>query len=131
MDPENEILFYSKLEKEFIYVVIYPYGFMGDQPGKRHYTNHAARNSNYRGMYSISCNIKDIFHELPSCQICVQLLSNEKDINQCSNCLNQNPLNAYYSNEYVKENGGSTYQPFKLVMKLQERKGKEIHNDIV
>ena len=66
MDPENEILFYSKLEKEFIYVVIHPYRFIGDQPGKRHEINYAARNSDYREIYSISCNIKDIFYKLPS-----------------------------------------------------------------
>ena len=80
MDSKNEILFYSKLEKEFIYVVIHLCRFIGDHPGKRHYTNHAAGNSNYRGMYGISCNTKDIFHKLPSYQICVRLLSNGKDI---------------------------------------------------
>ena len=47
MDPNNSKIFYSKVLKEFITVVLHPCSFMADQPGKRHCSNHAGGNSEY------------------------------------------------------------------------------------
>jgi len=131
MDPNNNKLFYSSELKEFINVVLQPCGFMADQPGKRSYTNHAGGNSEYGGMWGYSCNVKDMYNDLLSCDECRKLMELGEDSEQCSKCLNWNFLNGRYSNECVKDNLKSATRPFKLTMELQEIKGKEIYDDIV
>ena len=105
MDPTNKIMFCSATKREFICAVIILAIFMGDQPGKRNDTNYAGENSNCGGACGLSCNWKDIFHEVPSCQDCERSLSNGAHKDQCVLCLNWNPMNAHYSEECVKQNG--------------------------
>ena len=88
MNPNNNKVFYSIRLKEFVRVVLLPCGFMADQPGKRHYTNHAGGNSEYGGVWGISCNVRDMINKLPSCMECQILLTNGVDSSECSNCLN-------------------------------------------
>ena len=66
MDPTNKILFHSSAKKEFIHVVILLAGFIGDQLGKRNCTSHAAGNGDCGGTHGLSCNWKEMFHEVPS-----------------------------------------------------------------
>jgi len=131
MDPNNNKLFYSKVLKQFISVVLYPCGFMADQPGKRYYSNHAGGNSDYGGVWGHSCNTKDLYDKLTSCEECRMHLKLGADTQECSKCLNWNFLNGWYSKECVKENLGTAARPFKLTMDMQEKKGKEIYRDIV
>ena len=99
-------------------MVILLTGFMGDQTGKINYINHAAGNGDYGETHGLSYNWKDIFHEVPSCQDCEILLPNAIEKEQCTLCLNWNPLNAHCSEEYVKQNGDSATWPHKLTMEL-------------
>ena len=46
-------------------MVILLAGFIGDQPGKRNGTNHAEGNIFYGRTHGLSCNCKDMFHEVP------------------------------------------------------------------
>ena len=68
MDPTNKIIFQSATKREFIYVVILLADFMGDQSGKINYANHSGGSSDYGGTHGLSCDWKEMFHEVPSCQ---------------------------------------------------------------
>ena len=48
IDPTSKILFFSKMRREFIYMVICNYYFIGDQASKRNYTNSTCGNSSHR-----------------------------------------------------------------------------------
>ena len=129
MDPENEMLFYSRLLGKLINVVLQPSGFMADQPGKRSCVNHAGGNSDHGGCWGHSCSIKYLCSDVPSCHKCVHLLSTEKDIDACPCCLNWNLMNLRCSEECVKENLGTATRPFPITTKMQDEKGREVCNE--
>ena len=131
MNPRNNKLFYSSSEKEFLNIIVFPCGFMGDQPGKRFYLNHAGGNSEYGGRFGVSCNVKDIYYQLLSCEECERLLAIGVDSTNCSKCLNWELLNGTYSEECVEDNLNTATCPFKLTMERQDSKGREVCNDIV
>ena len=88
MNPNNNKLFYSTQFKEFITIILHPCGFMEDQPGKRQHANHAGGNSEYGGVWGHSCNVKDMFNKLVSCDECENLMRMGEDSDGYTKCLN-------------------------------------------
>ena len=102
-----------------------------DQPGKRNYFNFAGGNSECGPKFGHSFNFKYTSNKRPYCEECMLKLSKLIHVETCSKCLNWNFINAEHSKECLAKNGGMPKRPFKLTLKMQEKMGKNIFNNIV